>query len=70
MVVQFPSNIHKMSHRASLLRVNIQKYMRKRNDFHLAFYWPLHKPRSDKMQKIRKTDMSGLKKKSGKIMRT
>lgn len=46
-----------------LLRVNIQKYMRKGNDFHLAFYWSLHKTRRDKMQKIRKTDMSGLKKK-------
>lgn len=52
-----------MPHTALLLRVDIQKYMRKYNDFHLGFYWPLHKPCTDKIQKIRKTDMSGLKKK-------
>lgn len=28
-------------------QVNIQKYMRRSNDFHLAFYWPLHKPLTD-----------------------
>lgn len=52
-----------MPHTTLPLRVNIQKYMRKSNDFHLAFYWPLRKPSTDKMQKIRKTDMSGLRKK-------
>lgn len=53
----------KIPHRVLLLRENVQKYMRKSNDFHLEFYWLLHKPCRDKMQKIRKTDMSGRKKK-------